>query len=34
VASLPLHYSRVALMLMITQAAAWSLSFGPYVADY
>jgi NCS1 family nucleobase:cation symporter-1 len=30
----PLHYDRVALMLMITQAAAWSLSFGPYVADY
>jgi nucleobase:cation symporter-1, NCS1 family len=30
----PLHYNRIALMLMITQAAAWSLSFGPYVADY
>jgi nucleobase:cation symporter-1, NCS1 family len=30
----PPHFTRSAFMLMITQAAAWSLSFGPYVADY
>jgi nucleobase:cation symporter-1, NCS1 family len=28
------HFSASALMLTITQSAAWSLSFGPYVADY
>jgi NCS1 family nucleobase:cation symporter-1 len=27
-------YSSAAFMLVMTQAAAWSLSFGPYVADY
>ena len=30
----PKHFSGAIFMLMITQAAAWSLSFGPYVADY
>jgi nucleobase:cation symporter-1, NCS1 family len=30
----PTHYSGAVFMLVITQAAAWSLSFGPYVADY
>ena len=30
----PPHFSSSTFMLMITQAAAWSLSFGPYVADY
>lgn len=28
------HFTNTAFMLMVTQAAAWSLSFGPYVADY
>jgi nucleobase:cation symporter-1, NCS1 family len=28
------RFSGSALMLTITQSAAWSLSFGPYVADY
>jgi NCS1 family nucleobase:cation symporter-1 len=28
------HYSTSLLMLTMTQSAAWSLSFGPYVADY
>jgi len=28
------HFSGGAFMLTLTQAAAWSLSFGPYVADY
>jgi len=28
------HILPSALMLTITQAAAWTLSFGPYVADY
>jgi len=28
------HFSRTALLVMITQAAAWTLSYGPYVADY
>src|ERR1039458_2735821 len=28
------HFNASALMLTITQSAAWSLSFGPYVADY
>jgi NCS1 family nucleobase:cation symporter-1 len=27
-------FSVAALMLTVTQAAAWSLSYGPYVADY
>ncbi len=27
-------FSHGAFMLTVTQAAAWSLSFGPYVADY
>ena len=29
-----MHFSRTVFALTITQAAAWSLSFGPYVADY
>ena len=33
-ASAPTHVNASALMLTITQSAAWSLSFGPYVADY
>ena len=28
------HFSSAAFMLVATQAAAWSLSYGPYVADY
>jgi NCS1 family nucleobase:cation symporter-1 len=28
------HFSAATFMLTTTQAAAWSLSFGPYVADY
>ncbi len=28
------HFSAKAFMLIMTQAAAWSLSAGPYVADY
>jgi len=28
------HFSSALFMLTLTQAAAWSLSFGPYVADY
>jgi nucleobase:cation symporter-1, NCS1 family len=28
------HFTSAAFMLTITQAAAWTLSFGPYVADY
>jgi len=30
----PVHFSRSALILTMTQTAAWSLSYGPYVADY
>jgi NCS1 family nucleobase:cation symporter-1 len=30
----PRPFSGAAFVLMITQAAAWSLSYGPYVADY
>jgi NCS1 family nucleobase:cation symporter-1 len=28
------HFTGAAFMLTATQAAAWSLSYGPYVADY
>jgi NCS1 family nucleobase:cation symporter-1 len=28
------HFTSAAFILTVTQAAAWSLSFGPYVADY
>jgi NCS1 family nucleobase:cation symporter-1 len=28
------HFTGAAFMLAATQAAAWSLSYGPYVADY
>jgi nucleobase:cation symporter-1, NCS1 family len=28
------HFTSATFMLTMTQAAAWSLSFGPYVADY
>jgi NCS1 family nucleobase:cation symporter-1 len=28
------HYTSAGLLVMIAQAAAWTLSFGPYVADY
>ncbi len=28
------HFTSMAFLLTVTQAAAWSLSFGPYVADY
>lgn len=28
------HFTAAAFMLSATQAAAWSLSYGPYVADY
>lgn len=28
------HFTAGAFMLVVTQAAAWSLSYGPYVADY
>jgi NCS1 family nucleobase:cation symporter-1 len=28
------HFSRAALLLTMTQSAAWALSYGPYVADY
>jgi nucleobase:cation symporter-1, NCS1 family len=28
------HFTSAAFMLAATQAAAWSLSYGPYVADY
>ena len=28
------HLSAAAFVLMMTQAAAWSLSYGPFVADY
>lgn len=30
----PPHFSSALFMVTVTQAAAWSLSFGPYVADY
>jgi nucleobase:cation symporter-1, NCS1 family len=30
----PPHFTAAAFMLTATQAAAWSLSYGPYVADY
>ena len=30
----PPHFTTAAFMLTATQAAAWSLSYGPYVADY
>jgi NCS1 family nucleobase:cation symporter-1 len=30
----PAHFSGAAFLLTTTQAAAWSLSYGPYVADY
>jgi nucleobase:cation symporter-1, NCS1 family len=30
----PRHFSSAIFMLTMTQSAAWSLSFGPYVADY
>jgi NCS1 family nucleobase:cation symporter-1 len=33
-ATVPVHVTSAAFMLMITQAAAWTFSFGPYVADY
>jgi len=33
-APLPAKHFSSALMLIITQSAAWCLSFGPYVADY
>ena len=29
-----LHFSRAAFILTATQAAAWGISYGPYVADY
>jgi NCS1 family nucleobase:cation symporter-1 len=28
------HFTSMAFLLTVTQSAAWSLSFGPYVADY
>jgi nucleobase:cation symporter-1, NCS1 family len=28
------HFTRAAFLLTATQAASWSLSYGPYVADY
>ena len=33
-AAAPPHFTTAAFMLTATQAAAWSLSYGPYVADY
>lgn len=33
-ASVTSHFTGAAFMLAATQAAAWSLSYGPYVADY
>jgi len=32
--TIPAHFSYAALMVTVTQAAAWALSYGPYVADY
>ena len=33
-AAVPPRFSSANFMLTVTQAAAWSLTFGPYVADY
>jgi NCS1 family nucleobase:cation symporter-1 len=33
-AVVPLEFSSASFMLTVTQSAAWSLTFGPYVADY
>jgi NCS1 family nucleobase:cation symporter-1 len=33
-APMPLAFSSANFMLTVTQSAAWSLTFGPYVADY
>lgn len=34
VPGLSIHFTYAALILTMTQSAAWALSYGPYVADY